>query len=189
MVAIPSPFAGKITAIKVAQGDSVPIGAVIMLIEAGEAASAETGAAPSAATCRPTPATGARAGQGEPYPKRHPSRRARAAPRAACPGGGAARGRPDPGAARRPGCSRGAFGAPPGPGSRRRHLPGPGHRPRRPHQPGGRAQLRARHHAAHHRRRSGPGGPWRIPGAARPAAAARLHQVGRGDPRTPLPGP
>jgi pyruvate dehydrogenase E2 component (dihydrolipoamide acetyltransferase) len=45
VIAIPSPFAGKIAEIRVKQGDSVPIGAVIMLIEAAEAvgkAAAET---------------------------------------------------------------------------------------------------------------------------------------------------
>jgi pyruvate dehydrogenase E2 component (dihydrolipoamide acetyltransferase) len=40
VIAIPSPFAGKITEIKVKQGESVPIGAVIMLVEA-------TGGAPA----------------------------------------------------------------------------------------------------------------------------------------------
>ncbi len=40
VIAIPSPFAGKITEIKVKQGESVPIGAVIMLIEAVGAAAA-----------------------------------------------------------------------------------------------------------------------------------------------------
>ncbi len=45
VIALPSPFAGKITEIKVTQGDSVPIGAVIMVLEAAEetpAAEAET---------------------------------------------------------------------------------------------------------------------------------------------------
>ena len=41
VIAIPSPFAGTITEIKVAQGDSVPVGAVIMLIEVAGAAAAE----------------------------------------------------------------------------------------------------------------------------------------------------
>jgi len=45
VIALPSPFAGKITEVKVAQGDSVQIGAVIMVLEAAEetpAAEAET---------------------------------------------------------------------------------------------------------------------------------------------------
>jgi pyruvate dehydrogenase E2 component (dihydrolipoamide acetyltransferase) len=49
VIAIPSPFAGKITEIKVKQGESVPIGAVIMLIEAaGAATSPEPVAEPEA---------------------------------------------------------------------------------------------------------------------------------------------
>ncbi len=55
VIAIPSPFAGKITAIKVAQGDSVPIGTVIMLIEASEDSSAEPAAAASTTEVKPEP--------------------------------------------------------------------------------------------------------------------------------------
>jgi pyruvate/2-oxoglutarate dehydrogenase complex dihydrolipoamide acyltransferase (E2) component len=40
VVAIPAPFAGRITEIKVADGDTVAIGAVIMLGESGAAAAA-----------------------------------------------------------------------------------------------------------------------------------------------------
>lgn len=55
VVAIPAPFAGRITEIKVAEGDTVAIGAVIMLGESGEVAAAAP-AAPAAQAAAEEPA-------------------------------------------------------------------------------------------------------------------------------------
>jgi pyruvate dehydrogenase E2 component (dihydrolipoamide acetyltransferase) len=55
VIAIPSPFAGKITEIKVAQGDNVPIGSVIMLIESSEESSAKTDVETNAVDVPPEP--------------------------------------------------------------------------------------------------------------------------------------
>lgn len=57
VVAIPTPVAGQVTAIKVAEGDKVAIGAVIMLVEAAATASQEiTTDAPELAPAKATPA-------------------------------------------------------------------------------------------------------------------------------------
>ncbi|MDH3453836.1 MAG: E3 binding domain-containing protein, partial [Desulfuromonadales bacterium] len=55
VIAIPSPFAGTIVEIKVAQGASVPIGAVIMLLEAAGEAAAEVAVAGAAVEAQPEP--------------------------------------------------------------------------------------------------------------------------------------
>ncbi len=80
VVAIPAPFAGTIGEIKVAEGDEVAIGQVIMTAEptaspAGEASS--TPAAEPAAAPEPTPA------KPEPEPKTEPEQPTAAAPAAA----------------------------------------------------------------------------------------------------------
>ena len=57
VIALPSPFAGKITEVKVAQGDSVQIGAVIMVLEAAEETPAVEAEAPAVSTPQETAQT------------------------------------------------------------------------------------------------------------------------------------
>lgn len=52
---VPSSVAGKVTEIKVAEGDTVSMGSVIMLVEAGESAAKSTDAAPAPAPATPAP--------------------------------------------------------------------------------------------------------------------------------------
>jgi pyruvate dehydrogenase E2 component (dihydrolipoamide acetyltransferase) len=56
VIAIPSPVAGKITEIKVSQGDSVPVGAVIMMVESAGEKPSEAEIADREADERPEPA-------------------------------------------------------------------------------------------------------------------------------------
>ena len=67
---VPSPAAGKITAIKVAEGDKVSEGTVIMVMEAEGAKDAGAAKAPSSAASKPAapaaaPATGTASGRGD----------------------------------------------------------------------------------------------------------------------------
>lgn len=55
-VIVPSDFAGKVVSIKVGEGDTLEVGAVLMTIEASEAAAAEAPAAAPEPAAAPTPA-------------------------------------------------------------------------------------------------------------------------------------
>ena len=185
---VPSPVAGYLTEIKVPEGDTVDVGAVLAVI--GEDAPAPPRprrrpqpAAPAAEPPSPRPPR-ARRRRPRPRPRRR-RRRRRAAPPARR-GAGAA---PPPARPhrRRPTATRRQAAVAGGAPARRRARPRPGvdhrHRRRWTHHPRGRARphRRARQRA-------------RAPAAAPPAAAARAAapppaRRARGGPRPPPPAP
>ena len=100
---VPSPIAGVLTEIRVAEGDTVAVGTVIAVV--GDASSSSSGAAPSAPASEPETRTSAKVSEPERVPAAEPV--AQAAPAAAAPAPSAPQAAPAPshGAASAPAAS------------------------------------------------------------------------------------